>query len=105
ADIETQYGGTRLSASRNGLGNSIERLLAAGNEHELVSMRGEFMRERCADSGRGAGDHRDCTCAAVHRGGSPCSLATRRPSSMRSRDEMPRRSAARQIRLLSNSLT
>ncbi len=60
-----------------------------------------------ADAGRRTGDQRDRALAARPRSRrfGPSRFATRWRSSMRSRAEMPSRSAARQIRLSSNSVT
>src|SRR5262249_1458282 len=89
----------------NGIGERVERLLASRDQNDFVTVRGKLMGKRRPDAGRSARDHGNRTLIQGHGNADPRWLATRWPSSIRSREEMPRRSAARQIRLLSNSLT
>ncbi len=79
--------------------------LAARDQHELVAILGEHARERRPDAGRCAGDQRDGTHRLAHGPSVPRPFATRWRSAIRSRDDTPSRSAARQIRLSSNSVT
>ena len=103
-DVQRQNGRPGAALGRNGVRKRNKLGLAPGNQHHLVAFGGELMRERRPDPGRRAGDQRDGAFLRAHAGSVPRRLATPCPSSIRSRDEMPRRSAARQIRLLSKSL-
>src|SRR5262249_10281911 len=103
--IGAQNRRARSPLGGNGIGKRVERLLASRDENDFVTVRGKLMGKRGPDAGRSARDHGDGTLVQSHGDADPRWLATRWPSSIRSREEMPRRSAARQIRLLSNSLT
>src|SRR5262245_757745 len=104
-DVRSQNGRPARALRRNGIRQRGERLLAPRDQNEFVAVGGKLVGERGADSRRRAGDQRDRAFLLSHVGALPRRLATRWPSSIRSRDEMPRRSATRQIRLLSKSST
>src|SRR5262249_7809155 len=91
------------SFRRNGVRQRAEDLLASCNQDKVVAVGAKSTRGRGADPRRRAGDQRDG--AFLLRHGVPRRLATRWPSSILSREEMPSRSAARQIRFRSNSST
>ena len=104
-DVHAQHGRPRLAFGGNGVGERGQRLLAPRDQHELVAMAGKFVRQRRPDAGGRAGDDGDGAFLLGHAWPPSRRPATRARSSIRSREEMPSRSAARQIRLLSNSLT
>src|SRR5262249_36758032 len=102
-DGRRQTGRPPRAPRRNGVRQRGERLLAPRDQNDFVAVGGKLVGERGADSRRRAGNQRDGAFLLGHVGARPRRLATRWPSSMRSRAEVPRRSATRQIRLLSKS--
>ena len=103
-EVGRQNGRPPRALPRNGVRQRGERLFTPRDQNDVVTVGGELVGERGADPGRRAGDQGDGALLLGH-GAIPRRLATRWPNSMRSRDEMPRRSATRQIRLLSKSST
>src|SRR5260221_9010463 len=104
-EIRAQNRRPRPARRRNGVGQRAERLLAPRDQDKFVSVGGKLVCQRRADPRRRARDQRNWALLLRHVRAVPPLLATRCPSSIRSRDEMPSRSAARQIRLLSKSST
>ena len=100
-EIGRQHGRPRASAGGDGVGERGQFALAPRHENELMAVFGKDLRQRRTDAGGCPGDQRDRTHQLFP---SPRLPVTRCRSSIRSREEMPKRSAARQIRLSSNSV-
>ncbi len=113
AEIERQDQRTRPSASGDLVGERGKLALAPRDHGELMPVRGKNPRQLRPDPGGGAGNHGDgfhapsLFASSPARTSAPATLpalsAMRWRSSMRSRGETPRRSAARHNRLSSSS--
>ena len=91
---------------RDLVGQRMQAILAPRHQRQRMAVAREHARQRRADAGRSAGDHGDRPQAAHDDAllSSARDADTRSRNAMRSVCEMPSRSAARQIKLSSNSV-